>query len=241
MPVLAWQARREHCAAARRSGPTTGRAVCGQRKCHCPCPDSGRILFLWVAWQEMNGNEQYLNSRCWRRLTGRLFVPAALSPGSIRAILFHPPRRYQEPLDSMPDISGFALFFGNSASTARPAATVTCLITRRAWRWPRPGSSLSPNCVGPCTGNSCSMLDVADALSLSLALHSQRRREVSPHCDSRGKIGRQIFAPTPTRTGSRTGAADGGTRRRWQDRPENARAEDLSPNTPAETRDKPQP
>jgi hypothetical protein len=173
----------------------------------------------------------------------------AIDPAAFRAQLPYPwinPQhfiaedRFRELLDNMPDIAQFRAFFGKQRKHGQASHDRYTLDYER-------GMELSPQwrdfveelCDKRYRDFVCELLDVSDIRFRFHWHFAPNGGEVSPHCDSKGKIGSQIFYLNTVDDwewgwGGETVVLDDGGRIE----PDNAPAfEDFDAEYPADTKD----
>lgn len=187
----------------------------------------------------MSGKEQYLNTK----------VLEAIDPDDFRAQ--HPfpwvnPQHfirdecYPELLSSMPDLADFRAFFGKQRNHGQASHDRYVLDYEEGMLLSEPWAQLIAELRGRRYRKFvCSLLDVSDVRFRFHWHFTPNGGEVSPHCDSRAKIGSQIFYLNTEEDwqwdwGGETVVLDDG----GKIGPENAPAfEDFVAEYPAETRD----
>jgi len=148
--------------------------------------------------------------------------------------------RYSELLGSMPDISQFRAFFGKQRKHGQASHDRYTLDYERGMQLSDPWRDFAEELCGSAYRDFvCRLLNVKDVRFRFHWHFTPNGGEVSPHCDSKGKIGSQIFylnteADWQWDWGGETVVLDdGGTIT-----PENAPTfEDFIAEYPAETRD----
>jgi hypothetical protein len=107
---------------------------------------------------------------------------------------FVQPGRYQELLDSVPDISRFRAFFGKQRKHGQASHDRYVLDYEDGMELSPPWQTLLQELRSPAYRDFvCRLLDVQDVRFRFHWHFTPDGGEVSPHCDSRGKIGSQIF------------------------------------------------
>ena len=101
---------------------------------------------------------------------------------------------YPELLASMPDISQFRAFFGKQRKHGQASHDRYVLDYEDGMQLSAPWEQFIAELRGPAYRKFvCSMLDVSDVRFRFHWHFTPNGGEVSPHCDSKGKIGSQIF------------------------------------------------
>ena len=104
------------------------------------------------------------------------------------------PERYQALLASQPDISEFRAFFGKQRKHGQGSHDRFTLDYERGMALSEPWRDFAEElCDGEYRRFVCSLLNVRDVRFRFHWHYTPNGGEVSPHCDSKGKIGSQIF------------------------------------------------
>ncbi len=104
------------------------------------------------------------------------------------------PERYQALLDSMPDISEFRAFFGKQRKHGQASHDRYVLDYEDGMSLSQPWQDFVDELRSPVYRKFvCKLLNVSDVRFRFHWHFTPDGGEVSPHCDSKGKIGSQIF------------------------------------------------
>jgi len=104
------------------------------------------------------------------------------------------PERYSELLASQPDISQFRAFFGKQRKHGQGSHDRYTLDYERGMELSGPWRDFAEElCDGEYRRFVCSLLNVRDVRFRFHWHYTPNGGEVTPHCDSKGKIGSQIF------------------------------------------------
>lgn len=107
---------------------------------------------------------------------------------------FIKPERYGELLDSLPDISQFRAFFGKQRKHGQASHDRYVLDYERGMDVAAPWRDFAEELCGDVyRGFICRLLGVSQVRFRFHWHFTPTGGEVSPHCDSKGKIGSQIF------------------------------------------------
>ncbi|MDJ0877322.1 MAG: 2OG-Fe(II) oxygenase [Halieaceae bacterium] len=107
---------------------------------------------------------------------------------------FISPEHYQELLDNMPDISEFRAFFGKQRKHGQGSHDRYVLDYEDGMTLHPAWQAFVDELRGPVYRDFvCRMLDVSDVRFRFHWHFTPNGGEVTPHCDSKGKIGSQIF------------------------------------------------
>lgn len=130
-------------------------------------------------------------------------VLEAIDPGEFQAQspfpwvnpqYFIKPERYAELLDSLPDISEFRSFFGKQRKHGQASHDRFVLDYERGMALSTPWREFTEElCSDEYREFVCRLLNVSQVRFRFHWHFTPRGGEVSPHCDSKGKIGSQIF------------------------------------------------
>ena len=102
--------------------------------------------------------------------------------------------RYGELLDSLPDLAQFRAFFGKQRKHGQGSHDRYTLDYERGMALAEPWREFAEElCTGQYRDFVCRLLDVSDVRFRFHWHFTPNGGEVSPHCDSKGKIGSQIF------------------------------------------------
>jgi hypothetical protein len=136
---------------------------------------------------------RYLNSETMAAIDAQEFQQKAPFPW-VNPQYFVAPGSYQQLLDSVPDISRFRAFFGKQRKHGQASHNRYILDYENGMELPAPWQALIDELRSPAYRKFvCRLLGVNDVRFRFHWHFTPDGGEVSPHCDSKGKIGSHIF------------------------------------------------
>ena len=136
---------------------------------------------------------QYLNSRVLDAINADNFQRAEPYPW-VNPQYFIDASRYQELLDTIPDISQFRAFFGKQRKHGQGSHDRYVLDYEDGMTLAEPWQRFVDELKSPAYRSFiCRLLGVSDVRFRFHWHFTPNGGEVTPHCDSKGKIGSQIF------------------------------------------------
>ncbi|MEE4660124.1 MAG: 2OG-Fe(II) oxygenase [Halieaceae bacterium] len=136
---------------------------------------------------------RYLNTRVLESIDARDFQATDPFPW-VNPQYFIEPSRYQELLDNLPDVSEFRAFFGKQRKHGQGSHDRYILDYEDGMALAEPWQRFIDELKSPAYRDFiCRLLDVSDVRFRFHWHYTPNGGEVTPHCDSKGKIGSQIF------------------------------------------------